>query len=66
MPFGERLGTMGEDLRGTKPRPRMRLNRLIVTERTTELEIFEELLPVSIPDLLVIVNAQAGLSNDSM
>ena len=32
----ERVSTMGEDGRGTKPRARMRLKKLVVTDHTTE------------------------------
>ena len=60
----KRVTSMGNCNRGQKEKKEMLLRRLAVNGRTSELNVFEELLPVSFADMLKIAVDQGKAVND--
>jgi len=59
-----KAATMGQDARGNKPRQGFQFRRLVVNSTTARSDMWKELLPCSIPDLVDLVRARAVQKND--
>ena len=61
----KKVPDMGTDNRGHRENVTMSLKSMPINGRTTEIDVFEELLPVSVAEMLKIVRQQAAQVNDT-